>query len=188
MSVSTASCPAGDLIWSEQSASIMAMERLMGKVSPVKGNDEDLHDASEKHAFGRLGSGFGLREVVSEYRVLRGSVLRQWAESGHKFHDSDIADVGRFNASIDKSLTKAVSRFRMPPEFKICDCEITPGIVVYRKSRRIRPQTFGNRHLSQAGSRADGKGGDCVADNHFAMFGPNQLPTCDCPGTRPTPT
>ena len=49
----------------------------MGKVSPVKGNDEDLHDASEKHAFGRLGSGFGLREVVSEYRVLRGSVLRQ---------------------------------------------------------------------------------------------------------------
>ncbi len=51
----------------------------MGKVSPVKGNDEDLNDASEMHALGMLGSGFGLREVVSEYRVLRGSVLRQWA-------------------------------------------------------------------------------------------------------------
>ena len=157
------------------------------KDSAGKGNDEDLNGASERHAFGRLGSGFGLREVVSEYRVLRGSVLRQWAESGHKFHDSDIADVGRFNASIDKSLTKAVSRFWMPPELKICDCEITPGVVVYRKSRRVRPQTFGNRHLSQAGSRTDGKGGDCVADNHVALFGPNQLPTCDCPGTRPTP-
>ena len=79
MSVSTASYPAGDLLWSEQSASIMAMERLMGKVSPVKGNDEDLNDASEMHALGRLGSGFGLRKVVSEYRVLRASVLRQWA-------------------------------------------------------------------------------------------------------------
>ncbi len=49
------------------------------KDSAGKGNDEDLHGASEKPALVRLGSGFGLREVVSEYRVLRASVLRQRA-------------------------------------------------------------------------------------------------------------
>jgi signal transduction histidine kinase len=74
-------------------------------------SDEILMGASEKHAIGRLGYGFGLMEVVSEYRALRASVLRLWAASGHQSHEMDIADVGRFNASIDKSLEKAVSSY-----------------------------------------------------------------------------
>lgn len=70
-----------------------------------------LNGASEQHAIGRLGSGFGLLEVVAEYRALRASVLRQWHERGFPSHDSDVDDVTRFNESIDQSLAKAVSSY-----------------------------------------------------------------------------
>jgi signal transduction histidine kinase len=70
-----------------------------------------LNGASERHAIGRLGSGFDLMEVVSEYRALRASVLQLWRDSGPKPHDSDVADLTRFNESIDQSLVKAVSSY-----------------------------------------------------------------------------
>jgi hypothetical protein len=50
-------------------------------------------------------------EVVSEYRALRASVLQLWRDSGPKPHDSDVADLTRFNESIDQSLVKAVSSY-----------------------------------------------------------------------------
>src|SRR5688572_14571824 len=41
------------------------------------GKDSDVLDgASEEHGVGRVGSGFDLLAVVSEYRALRGSVVR----------------------------------------------------------------------------------------------------------------
>jgi signal transduction histidine kinase len=70
-----------------------------------------LNGASVQHAIGRLGSGFDLLELVSEYRALRASVLRLWHESGARPHDSDVDDVTRFNESIDQSLAKAVSSY-----------------------------------------------------------------------------
>jgi hypothetical protein len=70
-----------------------------------------LNGASELHALDRLGSGFDLLEVVSEYRALRASVLRLWHESGVQPQESDVDDVTRFNESIDQSLVKAVSSY-----------------------------------------------------------------------------
>ncbi len=70
-----------------------------------------LNGASEQHAIDRLGSGFDLLELVSEYRALRASVLRLWHESGARPNDRDVDDVTRFNESIDQSLTKAVSSY-----------------------------------------------------------------------------
>jgi signal transduction histidine kinase len=70
-----------------------------------------LNGASDQHAIGRLGSGFDLLEVISEYRALRASVLQLWHDSGPHGHDSDIDDVTRFNESIDQSLAKAVSSY-----------------------------------------------------------------------------
>ncbi len=70
-----------------------------------------LNGASEQHAIGRLGSGFGLLELVSEYRALRASVLRLWHEGGSRPRECDIDDVARFNESIDQSLAKAVSSY-----------------------------------------------------------------------------
>jgi signal transduction histidine kinase len=74
-------------------------------------DDAPLNGASEMHAVGRLGSGFDLMEVVSEYRALRASVLRLWRDSAPEAHELEMDDLTRFNESIDQSLTKAVSSY-----------------------------------------------------------------------------
>ena len=71
----------------------------------------ELNGASELHAAGRLGSGFDLMEVISEYRALRASVLRLWRDSAPALHECDVGDVTRFNESIDQSLSKAASSY-----------------------------------------------------------------------------
>src|SRR5687768_11700703 len=75
------------------------------------GDGTALNGASEQHAIGRLGSGFDLLEVVSEYRALRASVLRLWSETRPEPHERDVDDLTRFNESIDQSVTKAVSSY-----------------------------------------------------------------------------
>jgi signal transduction histidine kinase len=72
-----------------------------------------LNGASELHAVGRLGSGFDLIEVVSEYRAMRASVLELWHESQPEAHERDVADLTRFNESIDQSLAKAVTSYTL---------------------------------------------------------------------------
>ncbi len=83
----------------------------------AKGNGRDsagngaLNGASELHAVGRLGSGFDLMEVVSEYRALRASVMELWRASQPEADDRDVADVTRFNESIDQSLAESVMSY-----------------------------------------------------------------------------
>jgi signal transduction histidine kinase len=71
----------------------------------------ELNGASEQHAVGRLGAGFDLLEVVSEYRALRASVLQLWDDSGPAPEDRDVEELTRFNESIDQSVTKAVASY-----------------------------------------------------------------------------
>ena len=71
----------------------------------------NLDLASNKHAIDRLGSGFDLIEVVSEYRALRASVLRLWAQSVRAADEHDLQDLTRFNESIDQSLAEAVKSY-----------------------------------------------------------------------------
>ncbi|MEZ0267829.1 MAG: ATP-binding protein [Phycisphaerae bacterium] len=70
-----------------------------------------LDGASVEHAVGRVGSGFDLPEVVAEYRALRASVIRLWRASEPAADDRDLADLTRFNESIDQSLTTAVTSY-----------------------------------------------------------------------------
>jgi signal transduction histidine kinase len=70
-----------------------------------------LDGASEDHAIARLGSGFNLIEVVSEYRALRASVLRLWGERVGGADEHDLQDLIRFNESMDQSLAEAVRSY-----------------------------------------------------------------------------
>jgi signal transduction histidine kinase len=72
---------------------------------------ERLDRASCEHAIDRLGSGFNLLEVISEYRALRASVLRLWRESLRTADEDDLQDLIRFNESIDQSLAEAVKSY-----------------------------------------------------------------------------
>lgn len=70
-----------------------------------------LDSASNEHAMERLGSGFNLTEVVSEYRALRASVLRLWRDRVLTADQTDLQDLTRFNESIDQSLAEAVRSY-----------------------------------------------------------------------------
>jgi signal transduction histidine kinase len=70
-----------------------------------------LDRASSEHAIDRLGSGFNLVEVVSEYRALRASVLRLWGQSVRAADEDDLQDFIRFNESMDQSLAEAVKSY-----------------------------------------------------------------------------
>lgn len=70
-----------------------------------------LDDASVRHAEERVGSGFDIIDVVSEYRALRASVLRLWRKSLPQPDIDDIDDITRFNESIDQSLAEAVGSY-----------------------------------------------------------------------------
>ena len=78
-------------------------------VSTTESNQLDI--ASAQHAEERLGSGFDIIEVVSEYRALRASVLHLWRKSVPQPDIDDINDITRFNESIDQSLTEAVGSY-----------------------------------------------------------------------------
>ncbi|MEO6436251.1 MAG: sensor histidine kinase [Tepidisphaeraceae bacterium] len=70
-----------------------------------------LNQASEAHAIDRLGSGFNLMQLVSEYRALRVSVLSLWRATLPRADVNDVDDVNLFHESIDQSLAKAVSSY-----------------------------------------------------------------------------
>ncbi|HSM81520.1 MAG TPA: HAMP domain-containing sensor histidine kinase [Nodosilinea sp.] len=76
------------------------------------GEESDrLDNASVLHGAARMGSGFDIVEVVSEYRALRASVLRLWRESRSQMDIDDIDDITRFNESLDQSLAEAVGSY-----------------------------------------------------------------------------
>ena len=70
-----------------------------------KGRDKGgaLGGVGKKHAIDRLQSGLKLDQLVSEYRALRASVLRLWAETG----GDKKREITRFNEAIDESLSES---------------------------------------------------------------------------------
>ncbi len=59
------------------------------------------------HADARIDHGFSLLAVLAEFRALRASVLRFYELSGA----TDLAEVRRFNESVDEALTESMERF-----------------------------------------------------------------------------
>lgn len=68
-----------------------------------------LKAMSDLHALERLGEGFDLRQVVAEYRLLRGCVLRLWAARLHATVRSEEERI--FNEAMDEAVAASVSRY-----------------------------------------------------------------------------
>ncbi len=66
---------------------------------------------AELHAAGRMRAGYTMNQLVSEYRALRASVLRLWAEHSPADVVTQVRDVTRFNEAIDQALAESVARF-----------------------------------------------------------------------------
>jgi signal transduction histidine kinase len=67
--------------------------------------------AASTHGELRALHGFSLVQMVSEYRALRASVLRLWAETAKNRDNLDPVDLTRFNEAIDQALAESVVDF-----------------------------------------------------------------------------
>ena len=67
--------------------------------------------AAEIHGALRLEDGFDIMQVVSEYRALRGSVIRLWMKDLEVVNESRLPDLIRFNEAIDQAVAESVTRF-----------------------------------------------------------------------------
>jgi signal transduction histidine kinase len=97
---------------------MQSAQSLQQQASKSKGNggaggaaSDAVDHASSMHGVARVGSGFHITDVVSEYRALRASVLRLWRESRPHPDVNDLDDITRFNESLDQSLAEAVSSY-----------------------------------------------------------------------------
>jgi signal transduction histidine kinase len=71
------------------------------------GTAQAMRWAGCRHADDRMSHGFSMPALLAEFRALRHTVLRLYAESGA----TDISEVRRFNESIDETLTESMTRF-----------------------------------------------------------------------------
>lgn len=65
--------------------------------------------AAGTHALHRARSGYSVAGLVSEYRAMRASVLRMWAEADEL--TADPADITRFNEAIDEAVAESVTYY-----------------------------------------------------------------------------
>lgn len=66
--------------------------------------------AAQTHAVLRARSGFDIRQLTAEYRVLRASVLRLWMDQCPR-DERVMDDIMRFNEAIDQALAESISFF-----------------------------------------------------------------------------
>lgn len=72
---------------------------------------EFTRSAAEIHAALRLSAGFNIDQMVSEYRALRASVVKQWAASSPVLPATGLEDLTRFNEAIDQAMAESVAEY-----------------------------------------------------------------------------
>ncbi len=80
-----------------------------------EGNSSTASDCpqvpSRSHARQRKRQGFSIEEMVSEYRALRATVLRQWAKVASDTRAQDLEDTIRFNEAVDQAIAESLQVF-----------------------------------------------------------------------------
>jgi signal transduction histidine kinase len=66
---------------------------------------------SRSHARQREKQGFEVEQLVAEYRALRASVLRLWANASDDVQVQDLEDVTRFNEAVDQAIAESLEVF-----------------------------------------------------------------------------
>lgn len=72
--------------------------------------DTGPESAASYHGRTRAVAGFGLNQMVAEYRALRAAVLRLWAEH-ETFSTESVDDVIRFNEAIDQAVAESLAEY-----------------------------------------------------------------------------
>jgi signal transduction histidine kinase len=69
--------------------------------------DPQVDNGAERHALARVKMGLSARQVISEFRALRATVIRMWHRNATEFDDLSLYDLTRFNEAVDQALTEA---------------------------------------------------------------------------------
>lgn len=71
----------------------------------------ELNRTAQLHAADRIGVGFTLEQLISEYRALRASVIRDWVATGPPADCDSLEQLVRFDEAMDQSVTEAIKSF-----------------------------------------------------------------------------
>lgn len=86
-------------------------EEQQGKSEGDQRSSPDKDNAAETHALARVRMGLSSRQLISEFRALRATVIRLWQQSAPDVSKRDLYDITRFNEAIDQALTEAAVRY-----------------------------------------------------------------------------
>ena len=86
-------------------------EQQQGKSEGDPRRFQHIEDAAERHALARVKMGLSSRQVISEFRALRATVIRLWQRDFIEIDQVSFYDLTRFNEAIDQALTEAAARY-----------------------------------------------------------------------------
>lgn len=86
-------------------------EQQQGKSEGAPRRYQHIEDAAERHALARVKMGLSARQVISEFRALRATVIRLWQREVIEIGVASLYDLTRFNEAIDQALTEAAVRY-----------------------------------------------------------------------------
>jgi signal transduction histidine kinase len=86
-------------------------EQQQGKSEGNPRRYQHIEDAAERHALARVKMGLSSRQVISEFRALRATVIRLWQRDAIEIDKTSLYDLTRFNEAIDQAMTEAAARY-----------------------------------------------------------------------------
>src|SRR5436305_3346442 len=87
------------------------MEQQQAKSEGDPRRFQHIENAAERHALARVRMGLSARQVISEFRALRATVIRLWQRDFIAIDQISFYDHVRFNEAIDQALTEAAARY-----------------------------------------------------------------------------
>ena len=72
---------------------------------------QHIENAAEQHALARVKMGLSSRQLISEFRALRATVIRLWQRDSPEINEQSVYDLVRFNEAVDQALTEAAVRY-----------------------------------------------------------------------------
>src|SRR3954468_23239853 len=87
------------------------IQQQQGKSEGDPRRTPHIEDAAERHALARVKMGLSSRQLISEFRALRATVIRLWEQSTVEVDKESLYDLTRFNEAVDQALSEAAVRY-----------------------------------------------------------------------------
>jgi signal transduction histidine kinase len=90
---------------------VQSAEQQQGKSEGDLRPTAHIEDAAERHAIARVKMGLSSRQLISEFRALRATVIRLWQSETTEIDRESLLDLTRFNEAVDQALSEAAVKY-----------------------------------------------------------------------------